>query len=194
MQPNDFAPSTDRTVGRRRGPRRRATVFAVLAPLALLAGCSAEDGLSAAPPAPDVPSYTAAPDAPSRALPPLPGSASAEPAPADAPQANTAPTQPPGANADRPAPSGSCGTVTAASGLTLQVLAGDSGGVDCGQATQIVERFHGQIAGKQNADSREPVAEQVADWQCVSGPPSAQGGTTCLKGEANILAAVVPLE
>ncbi|MFC3448222.1 hypothetical protein ACFOSH_02150 [Amycolatopsis speibonae] len=82
--------------------------------------------------------------------------------------------------------------MTAASGLTLQVLNGP--GVSCADATGIVGSFHKRIAGRQSAGSDEPVSETVDGWLCVSGAPAAQGGTNCSKGEQNVFAAVVPVE
>lgn len=87
-----------------------------------------------------------------------------------------------------------CGTVAAASGLTLEVLGAEESGVPCEQARPVVERFHRLIAGKQSANSAEPVSETFDGWLCVSGPPAAQGGTTCGKAEQTVLAAVVPPE
>jgi hypothetical protein len=97
-------------------------------------------------------------------------------------------------NAAVPSAPGSCGSVTAASGLTLQVLDGEAGGVDCATATQIVERFQRKIAGKQPADSNEPLSDAVDGWLCVSGPPTAEGRTTCGKDNQNIFAAAIPVE
>jgi hypothetical protein len=84
--------------------------------------------------------------------------------------------------------------VTAASGATLQILGGTGGGVDCTTGKHIVEEFHKKITGKQAAASNEPVSDSVEGWQCVSGPPAAQGGTTCSKDDQSIYAAVVPSE
>ncbi|MDT7729386.1 MAG: hypothetical protein QOI21_5962 [Actinomycetota bacterium] len=89
---------------------------------------------------------------------------------------------------------GTCGTVTAASGLLLQLLGGEGGGVDCATGRRIVEEFHQKIAGKQPADSNEPVSDSVEGWQCVSGAPTAQGGTACSKEDKSIFAGVVPSE
>jgi hypothetical protein len=97
-------------------------------------------------------------------------------------------------NAATPSALGSCGSVTAASGLILQVLGGEAAGVDCATAAQIVDRFHRKVAGKQPADFNEPVRDAVDGWLCVSGPPAAQGGTTCGKDNQNIFAAAVPVE
>lgn len=154
---------------------------AVLACLALtvLAGCSADPAPRPAPSS----SPAAASASPSAAptLPPLPPQSSA---PVAKPPKSTA------APAD-----GTCGTVTAASGLTLQVLGGqDAGGVDCPTGKKIVEQFQRKIAGKQTAESNEPVSDTVDGWLCVSGAPAAQGGTTCSKDNSTVLAAVVPTE
>ncbi len=82
--------------------------------------------------------------------------------------------------------------MTAASGLTLQVLNGP--GVACADAIRIVDAFHKRIAGRQSAGSDEPVSDTVDGWLCVSGAPAAQGGTSCGKGDQNVFAAVVPVE
>ncbi|OZM72521.1 hypothetical protein CFN78_15630 [Amycolatopsis antarctica] len=84
--------------------------------------------------------------------------------------------------------------MTAASGLTLQVLGGDTGSAPCEEATRVVRQFHERIAGRQAAGSDEPATGSVEGWDCVSGPPSAQGGTSCGKGTLTVLAAVVPAE
>ncbi|MCU1682940.1 MAG: hypothetical protein JWQ81_3679 [Amycolatopsis sp.] len=84
--------------------------------------------------------------------------------------------------------------MTAAGGMTLQVLQSQSGGVACPEAEHVVTLFHRKIAGRQPGDSQEPVSDTVEGWACVSGPPAAQGGTTCSKGDQYILAAVVPSE
>ncbi|WP_245191803.1 hypothetical protein [Amycolatopsis azurea] len=157
-------------------------LFAVCAIAGTLAACSGEDPpppvtlMSASPP-PSLSVITSA------SLPPLPSQTA--PSPSTAPK----PTTPP-----KPAEpvQGSCGTVTAASGLTLQVLNGP--GVSCADATGIVGSFHKRIAGRQSAGSDEPVSETVDGWLCVSGAPAAQGGTSCSKGEQNVFAAVVPVE
>jgi len=113
----------------------------------------------------------------------------ASPGTAQAPQATG-----PAPGGDAPAPAGTCGTVTTASGLTLQVLDDEAGTAPCDEAVRVVERFHERIAGRQAPGSSEPVSDTVDGWLCVSGPPSAQGGTTCGMGEQNILAAVIPVE
>ncbi|AXB48405.1 hypothetical protein A4R43_11275 [Amycolatopsis albispora] len=84
--------------------------------------------------------------------------------------------------------------MTAASGFTLQVLDAAETGVPCDEARSVVERFHRAIAGRQPAGSQEPVSETVDGWLCVSGAPTAQGGTTCGRQDRTVLAAVVPLE
>jgi hypothetical protein len=113
------------------------------------------------------------------------------PATADGPAAPAPATKPAG-----PPPSvpGSCGTVTAASGLTLYVFDSGSAGVTCVAATKLVGDFHREIAGRQGAGSNDAVNETVDGWLCTSGPPAAQGGTTCTKGEQTVFAAVVPSE
>lgn len=81
----------------------------------------------------------------------------------------------------------SCGTVTAASGARLQVILGE-GVTDCPMAMRLVRAFHRKI--DQPSGSRHPAKATVDGWQCVSGPPSSQGGTTCSRGAATVLAAV----
>jgi hypothetical protein len=83
---------------------------------------------------------------------------------------------------------GTCGTVTAASGLTLQVL--DSPGVPCADAKQLVSRFQARLAGRQPAGSGQPASATVDGWLCVSGPPSSQGGTTCSLQDRTVFAGV----
>ncbi len=157
-------------------------LIAVCAATGTLAACSGED------PPPPVTAMSVSPPAPlsnvsSAPVPPIPSqtapSSSAAPNPASKPK----PAEP---------VQGSCGTVTAASGLTLQVLNGP--GVSCSDATGIVGSFHKTIAGRQSAGSDEPVSETVDGWLCVSGAPAAQGGTSCSKGDHNVFAAVVPVE
>lgn len=83
---------------------------------------------------------------------------------------------------------GTCGTVTAASGLTLQVL--DSPGMRCADAKQLVSRFQAELAGKQIAGSSQPASATVDGWLCVSGPPSSQGGTSCSLDDKTVFASV----
>jgi len=78
--------------------------------------------------------------------------------------------------------------------LTLYVFDSSSGGVDCAAATKLVTDFQAKIAGRQDAASNEAVNDTVDGWLCTSGPPAAQGGTTCSKGEQTVFAAVVPSE
>jgi hypothetical protein len=141
--------------------------------LLLAAGCTGP-GPSAQRPA-DVPSSAAAvtSERPGK-LPPLPDD---EPAP-------SATTRAPAADDD---PRG-CGVVRAASGAQLQVILGD-GVSDCGMAERLVQAFHRSI--EQPSRSRHPVRATVDGWDCVSGPPSSQGGTTCSRGAATVLAAVL---
>lgn len=151
----------------------RALCCATGALLLLSAGCSGSDDpvvqVSTPPPAPATTS--------------APGSASTS-APAGS-SASAAATK----RADTPAPpAGSCGTVTAASGLTLQVL--PSPGVSCPGAVSLVRKFQEQLAGRQPAGSRSPASAIVDGWQCVSGPPSSQGGTTCSRQDQTVFAAV----
>lgn len=153
-------------------------VLACLALAALATGCSGDPAPAPAPSLAPAPVTTSTSSPPS--LPPIPSETSA---PAAKPPKTTAPP------AD-----GTCGTVAAASGLTLQVLGGQAGSVDCATGKKIVERFQRKIAGKQTAESNEPVSDTVDGWLCVSGAPAAQGGTTCSKDNATVLAAVVPTE
>ncbi|WP_410574625.1 hypothetical protein [Amycolatopsis sp. cmx-4-61] len=151
--------------------------------LPVLAACSG-DPAGQAPPAP--PSASAPASVTTSAGTPAPPSSpgGSEPAPAPA----TRPSGPP------PPVPGSCGTVTAASGLTLYVFDSGSAGVSCVAATKLVGDFHRKIAGRQGAGSNDAVNETVDGWLCTSGPPAAQGGTTCTKGEQTVFAAVVPSE
>ncbi|SDW45528.1 hypothetical protein SAMN05421504_101627 [Amycolatopsis xylanica] len=154
-------------------------VLACLALAALAAGCSGDPAPAPAPPPPPAPVHASLSTTPS--LPPIPAETTASTA------------KPPKTTA--PPADGTCGTVTAASGLTLQVLGGQAGGgVDCATGKKIVEQFQRKIAGKQPAESNEPVSDTVDGWLCVSGAPAAQGGTTCSKDNATVLAAVVPTE
>ncbi|MFF1614191.1 hypothetical protein ACFVYA_41045 [Amycolatopsis sp. NPDC058278] len=160
----------------------RTWLVACLA-LPALAACSG-DPAAQAPPAP--PSAAASSSVPTSAgtPPPPPSPGGSEPAPAPA----TKPSGPP------PSVPGSCGTVNAASGLTLYVFDSGSAGVSCVSATKLVGDFHRKIAGRQGAGSNDAVNETVDGWLCTSGPPAAQGGTTCTKGEQTVFAAVVPSE
>lgn len=150
--------------------------------LPALAACSGDPAPSAAPPPPSPTS--AAPSSATTGTPPPPPATggSATPAP---------PSKPAGAPPTVP---GACGTITAASGLTLYVFDSGSSGVSCVAATQLVTDFHHKIAGRQGAGSNDAVNETVNGWLCTSGPPAAQGGTTCTKGEQTVFAAVVPSE
>ncbi|AIJ23088.1 hypothetical protein [Amycolatopsis methanolica] len=87
-----------------------------------------------------------------------------------------------------------CGTVPAASGLTLQVMETTTSTLSCGQATDLVTRFQRAIAGRQPAGSGRPVSETVDGWLCVSGPPASQGGTTCSRGDDTVFARVTEAE
>lgn len=58
-------------------------------------------------------------------------------------------------------------------------------------AERVIAAFHAEIAGQQPAGSRHPVKATVDGWKCVSGPPSSQGGTSCSKGDTDVLAAVI---
>lgn len=157
------------------------TCVAVLLCAGLVAGCSSEPGsqVTAATSSAPTTSQTAV------KLPPLPEDATATTKPAPAVSTTTP--------AETRSPGGACGTVTAASGLTLLVELGE-GATDCTEAERIVADFHAKIAGQQSADSRRPVAASVDGWDCVSGPPSSQGGTSCTKGSQNVLAGVVAEE
>lgn len=164
--------------------RWRLLIIATFSVLTLspAGACSTTTPPAAAPP-PVSPSSDTATSAP--AAPPPSG---APQTPNSAPPASKPPQQPPQSVA------GTCGTVTAASGLLLQLLGGEGGGVDCATGRRIVEEFHQKIAGKQPADSNEPVSDSVEGWQCVSGAPTAQGGTACSKEDKSIFAGVVPSE
>lgn len=145
--------------------RLGVTVFTAL----LLAGCS-----PSAPTAGDTPATSGSPTAAtSRPLPPVPG------------------------DADEPTPTKSsrsgCHTVTSAAGLPLAVAIGHTT-IPCAQATDVVAAFHAQITGRQPPGSDRPAGAEVDGWHCVSGPPSAQGGTTCDRGSDEIMAAVVDRE
>ena len=160
----------------------RTWLVACLA-LPVLAACSG-DPAAQAPPAP--PPTSTAPSVPTSAgtPPPPPGPTGSESAPAPV----TRPSGPP------PSVPGSCGTIAAASGLTLYVFDSGAAGVSCVAATKLVGDFHRKIAGRQGAGSNDAVNETVDGWLCTSGPPAAQGGTTCTKGEQTVFAAVVPSE
>jgi hypothetical protein len=149
-----------------------------------LAACAGDPAAQAPPPPPS----SAAP-APTTATP-----SGTTPPPSAATGGSSAPapvTKPSGAPPTVP---GSCGTVTAASGLTLYVFDSGSAGVTCATATKLVGDFHRKIAGRQGTGSNDAVNETVDGWLCTSGPPAAQGGTTCTKGEQTVFAAVVPSE
>ncbi|WP_370963509.1 hypothetical protein [Amycolatopsis sp. cg9] len=148
----------------------------------VLAACSAEQAAPAPAPSPSVSSE--APATTSAGTPPPPPAAESSAAVPSAPKPAGAP----------PSVPGSCGTVTAASGLTLYVFDSGSAGVSCVAATKLVGDFHRKIAGRQGAGSNDAVNETVDGWLCTSGPPAAQGGTTCTKGEQTVFAAVVPSE
>jgi hypothetical protein len=105
---------------------------------------------------------------------------------------SSAPKKPAGSTPAKPP--GACGTVTAASGLTLNVFDSQAGGVPCAEAMRLVKEFHAKIAGRQGPGSNDAVNDTVEGWLCTSGPPAAQGGTTCGKGEQTVFAAVVPSE
>jgi hypothetical protein len=148
----------------------------LLAVAALAVGCSSGE------PAADVVVSSSAPV--TSASSPAPASSPAAPMSSSAAPKTT--TMPAAA-----APSGgNCGTVTAASGLTLQVLDSSSLGVSCADAKQLVGKFQAQIAGKQAANSNEPVSATVDGWLCVSGPPAAQGGTSCSEQDKTVFASV----
>jgi hypothetical protein len=158
-----------------------AATFATLA-LSLAGACS-----TTAPPAAEPLPASPTAGTPAASAPPPPPSADPQ-APNTVPTAAKPPRQPP------PSVAGTCGTVTAASGLTLQLLGGEGGGVDCATGRRIVEEFHQKLAGRQPADSNEPISDSVEGWQCTSGPPTAQGGTSCGKEDKSIFAGVVPSE
>jgi hypothetical protein len=147
-----------------------------------LAACSGDPAPSAAPSPP--PATTSASTSAATTTPPPPPATSGPATPAPA-------TKPAGAPPSVP---GACGTVAAASGLSLYVFDSGSAGVSCAAATQLVADFHRKIAGRQGPGSNDAVNETVDGWLCTSGPPAAQGGTTCTKGEQTVFAAVVPSE
>ncbi|GAA3831052.1 hypothetical protein [Amycolatopsis tucumanensis] len=134
----------------------------------VLAGCSATPGVA---PQTSVPA----------SAPVSTEASTATPAPSTSPTTT-------GARAD------GCGTVPAASGLTLQVMETTTSSLSCGQATDLVTRFQRAIAGRQPAGSGRPVSETVDGWLCVSGPPASQGGTTCSRGEDTVFARVTEAE
>lgn len=158
--------------------RRLLLAGASLVVLACAAGCAQSQPAAApssapassspaAPPSSEVPSSSAAPSSPSQ-------------------KATTTTT-----TASEAAPTGGdCGTVPAASGLTLQVLDSSSMGVSCADATRLVGEFQRQITGKQAPGSGEPVSATVDGWLCVSGPPAAQGGTSCSQDQKTVFARV----
>ncbi|WP_239155022.1 hypothetical protein [Amycolatopsis sp. FDAARGOS 1241] len=148
-----------------------------------LAACSGDPAPRlAAPPPPSATTPTSSP--PSTTFSPPP-----PPQPTHAPPGTTA--KPTTSATTVP---GSCGTVTAASGLTLYVFDSQAGGVPCAEAMTLVRDFHAKIAGRQGAGSNDAVNDTVSGWLCTSGPPASQGGTTCSKGEQTVFAAVVPSE
>ncbi|MFD9893301.1 hypothetical protein ACFWY9_28475 [Amycolatopsis sp. NPDC059027] len=168
-------------------PRAWRTLLAACLAVPALAACS---GDPAPPPAPSAPS--APPSAPTSASthapPPLPDTGTTAPPPPPAAKPGTAtPAAAPAA--------GSCGTVTAASGLTLDVVdSTGTSGIPCAEATKLVTEFHRKIVGRQGSGSNDAVNDTVDGWLCVSGAPAAQGGTTCSKGEQTVFASVVPSE
>lgn len=156
---------------------RRASWCAVGAFVLLSAGCGGGDSpvVQVATPTPHG-SSTVAPPATTPPIPP----ASTTRAPS---------TATPGTTTAAPAPAdGSCGTVTAASGLTLRVL--PAAGVSCADAVGLVGRFQEQLAGRQPAGSSRPASAVVDGWLCVSGPPSSKGGTTCSLQDKTVFADV----
>ncbi|MDT8912619.1 hypothetical protein [Amycolatopsis sp. PS_44_ISF1] len=164
-------------------PVWRPLLLACLA-VPALAACSGDPAPRASPPrvpAPAPVSSTA--PASTTAPPPLPDTSKPS---ASAPKKTASPTP-----AKAP---GSCGTVTAASGLTLNVFDSAAGGVPCAEAMRLVGEFHARIAGRQGSGSDDAVNDTVEGWLCTSGPPAAQGGTTCGKGEQTVFASVVPAE
>ncbi|WP_410673641.1 hypothetical protein [Amycolatopsis sp. cmx-4-68] len=157
-------------------------LFAACVAIVALAGCSGDPATQPPPAPPSSTAPAATTTSPGAPPPPPPADGSSAPAPVSKP-AGAPPSVP-----------GSCGTVTAASGLTLYVFDSGSAGVSCVAATKLVGDFHRKIAGRQGAGSNDAVNETVDGWLCTSGPPAAQGGTTCTKGEQTVFAAVVPSE
>lgn len=150
--------------------------------LLLIAGCGGQPAGSTAGPADSSTPATTTESRTSAKLPPLPDQ--------DAPQTKQSR---PASTTVRAVSSRYCGTVRAASGLTLHVKLGE-GALACTEAERVVSAFHRAIKGKQPAGSDRPVAATVDGWDCVSGPPSSEGGTSCTKGGRNVLAAVVTEE
>ncbi|MFD2416963.1 hypothetical protein [Amycolatopsis pigmentata] len=112
-------------------------------------------------------------------------------APAEAPASALPPgtTEPPSpATTD---PSSSCGTLRAASGLTLRVegLPGDPDG--CADARRLVDELQKRLAAIGAGGHDGQVAVAVQDWLCVSRPDSA-GGATCSRHDETVSAEVVP--
>lgn len=166
----------------RRSTRATSTALTALSSvtaLILLSGCEEAKSAAISPASPSS-SGAAASSPPNSSTSSSPASSVAKPAP---------PTE----RADVPVAS-SCGTVTAASGLTLQVIGNQASGIDCTEAKRIISDFHQSINGRQSADSTEATSSTVDGWLCVSGAPSAQGGTTCSAKDKMIFAAVVPVE
>ncbi|GAA5157027.1 hypothetical protein [Amycolatopsis dongchuanensis] len=159
--------------------------FAAAALLLLTAGCAAggdEPAGQVATPKPIPAPATSTP-------PPTAGSAAPETTGSAPPEAQPNAEAQPSAEAQPKAEAdGACGAVTAASGLRLQVLPDST--VPCAEATDLVRRFQEQLAGKQPAGSNQPASATVDGWLCVSGPPAAQGGTTCSKLDKTVFAGV----
>lgn len=148
--------------------------FLVLVAASLLAaGCSGSDH----PPRAAAPSSVTSAPATTMEKP-----AELPPVPEEAEPAKPRPQEPEG-----------CGTVSAAGGAQLQVILGD-GATGCAEAERVVRAFHRKIAGQQPAGSRSPAKATVDGWECVSGPPSSQGGTSCSRGAETVSAAVVTAE
>jgi len=158
---------------------RPAWLLAGVAVLACAAGCA--DAQTAAAPSSSAPPPSSAVPSPSSSAPPPPSTSA---------PATTRTTTPPPTSSEAVPTGGDCGTVPAASGLTLRVLDSSAMGIPCADATNLVAKFQRQITGKQPPGSAEPVNATVDGWLCVSGAPAAQGGTSCSRGEQTVFAEV----
>lgn len=143
----------------------------------------------------DEPATEPAPDSTPSASEPADSAPESTPESAPASQTTPMPSEPDddGQDVDRGDDAGEasgeqsdCGTITVAGEQSLQVSV--TGG-DCDTATRVVTDFHEQIDGERSAGS--PTSATVGDgWDCVAGPASAHGGTTCSRDGVDVLAAV----
>lgn len=155
-----------------RAVARRARWCAACGLLLFAAGCGSKD---------DPVVQASVPD-PTTSSAPVTTTTSAAPATTSA-----SPSRAPASTAAAPA-QGDCGTVPAASGLTLRVL--PSPGISCADAKQLVATFQSQLTGKQPAGSTQPASGTVNGWLCVSGPPASEGGTSCSLQDQTVFASV----